>query len=67
MRPVGEGQVYLHHAPIDMRLGRNGLAAIAHDVIRQTHPMAGTIYSEPCPPYRALHNCWIGTPSLRRG
>ena len=29
MRLVGEVRVYLHRAPIDMRTGRNGLAAIA--------------------------------------
>jgi len=28
-------KVYLHRAPIDMRAGRNGLAAIAHEVMRQ--------------------------------
>src|SRR5882672_1238871 len=33
MQPVGEIQVYLHRAPIDMRLGRNGLAASAQEVI----------------------------------
>lgn len=34
MRPVGEVSVYLHRAPIDMRLGRNGLAALAQEVIK---------------------------------
>ena len=31
MRPVGEVQVYLHRAPIDMRRGRNGLAALVRE------------------------------------
>ena len=36
MRPVGEDlKVYLHRAPIDMRFGRNGLAALAKEVMRQ--------------------------------
>jgi transposase len=36
MRPVGEGlQVYLHRAPVDMRRGRNGLAALAKEVMLQ--------------------------------
>jgi transposase len=34
MRPVGEVQIYLHRAPIDMRRGRNGLAALAQDVMK---------------------------------
>ena len=28
-------KVYLHRAPIDMRAGRNGLAAIAREVMQQ--------------------------------
>jgi transposase len=35
MRPVGEVRVYLHRAPIDMRRGRNGLAALAKEVMLQ--------------------------------
>lgn len=36
MRPVGEDlKVYLHRAPIDMRRGRNALAALAQEVMRQ--------------------------------
>jgi transposase len=31
MRPVGELKVYLHRAPIDMRRGRNGLAALVRE------------------------------------
>ena len=34
MRPVGEVQVYLHRAPIDMRRGRNGLAALVQQVMK---------------------------------
>ena len=36
MRPATEDlKVYLHRAPIDMRRGRNGLAALAREVMRQ--------------------------------
>jgi transposase len=36
MRPVGEDlKVYLHRVPIDMRRGRNGLAALAREVMLQ--------------------------------
>jgi hypothetical protein len=31
MRPVGEVKVYLHREPIDMRKGRNGLAALVRE------------------------------------
>lgn len=35
MRPCGEGlKIYLHRAPIDMRKGRNALAALAQEVIK---------------------------------
>ena len=30
------------------------------------YAVAGAVYCVPCP-YRALHICWIRTPSLRRG
>jgi transposase len=43
MRPVGEVRVYLHRAPIDMRLGRNGLAAIAQEVIK-ADPFEGGLF-----------------------
>jgi transposase len=43
MRPVGDVQVYLHRAPIDMRSGRNGLAAIAQEVIK-ADPFAGGLF-----------------------
>jgi transposase len=35
MRPVGEVKVYLHREPIDMRKGRNGLAALVREGMRQ--------------------------------
>ena len=45
MRPVGEElRIYLHRAPIDMRRGRNGLAAIAREAM-QADPFAGAIIS----------------------
>ncbi len=31
MRPGGEVKVYLHREPIDMRTGRNGLAALVRE------------------------------------
>ena len=35
MRPVGEDlAVYVHRAPVDMRRGRNGLAAIVRETMR---------------------------------
>ncbi len=35
MRPVGEVKVYLHREPIDMRKGRNGLAALVREGMSQ--------------------------------
>jgi transposase len=35
MRPSGDVQVYLHRAPIDMRTGRNGLAALVREGMHQ--------------------------------
>ena len=35
MRPSGDVQVYLHREPIDMRRGRNGLAALVREGMRQ--------------------------------
>jgi len=35
MRPVGEVKVYLHREPIDMRRGRNGLAALVREGMQQ--------------------------------
>jgi transposase len=43
MRPVGEDlQVYLHREPIDMRRGRNGLAALAKEAMR-IDPFSGAL------------------------
>jgi hypothetical protein len=35
MRPVGDAKVYLHREPIDMRRGRNGLAALVGEAMSQ--------------------------------
>ena len=35
MRPMGDVKVYLHRAPIDMRKGRNGLAALVREGMQQ--------------------------------
>jgi len=35
MRPSGELKVYLHREPIDMRRGRNGLAALVREGMQQ--------------------------------
>ena len=35
MRPSGDVRVYLHRAPIDMRTGRNGLAALVREGMQQ--------------------------------
>jgi transposase len=35
MRPVGDLKVYLHREPIDMRKGRNGLAALVREGMQQ--------------------------------
>jgi transposase len=44
MRAVGEGlQVYLHRAPVDMRRGRNGLAALAREVM-QVDPFSAALF-----------------------
>lgn len=35
MRPYGEGlKVYLYREPVDMRMWRNGLAAVAQQVMK---------------------------------
>ena len=45
MRLVGEGlQVYVHRAPIDMRRGRNGLAAMVKEAMRQDPFAQGSAY-----------------------
>jgi transposase len=44
MRAVGEDlKVYLHRAPIDMRRGRNGLAALAKEAM-QLDPFSGALF-----------------------
>lgn len=44
MRPCGEGlRIYLHRAPIDMRKGRNGLAALAQEAM-QLDPFCGALF-----------------------
>jgi transposase len=43
MRPYGKGvKVYLHREPIDLRKGRNGLAAIAQEVMK-VDPFSGAL------------------------
>ena len=43
MRPYGEGlKIYLHRVPIDMRKGRNGLAALAQEVMK-VDPFSGAL------------------------
>jgi transposase len=43
MRPTGELQVYLHREPIDMRKGRNGLAALVRaPMATQNPPLVAT-------------------------
>jgi transposase len=44
MRPYGEDlKIYLHRAPIDMRRGRNGLAALAQEVLK-VDPFSGAMF-----------------------
>jgi transposase len=64
MRPIGEVQVYLHRAPIDMRLGRNGLAAIAQEVIK-ADPFAGGLFLFVGKRFDALKILWWGAERLR--
>jgi transposase len=46
LRPEGEGlRVYLHREPVDMRLQRTGLAALAQEVIRQDPFSGDTIFA----------------------
>ena len=44
MRPMGEVKVYLHRAPIDMRRGRNGLAALVREGMQQDPFAAQALY-----------------------
>ncbi|MGH3407151.1 MAG: IS66 family insertion sequence element accessory protein TnpB [Streptosporangiaceae bacterium] len=44
MRPCGEDlKVYLYREPIDMRRGRNGLAALAQEAMR-VDPFCGALF-----------------------
>lgn len=44
MRPCAEGlKIYLYRAPIDMRKGRNGLAALAQQAM-QLDPFSGGLF-----------------------
>jgi transposase len=43
MRPYGEGlKVYLYREPVDMRMWRNGLAALAQQVMK-VDPFSGAL------------------------
>jgi transposase len=43
MRPYGEGlKVYLYREPVDMRMWRNGLAAVAQQVMK-IDPFSGAL------------------------
>lgn len=45
MRPVGDDlKVYLHRAPIDMRRGRNGLAALVREGMGEDPFAANALY-----------------------
>ena len=43
LQPERIEQVYLHRAAVDMRRGRNGLAALAQDVIKAS-PFSGALF-----------------------
>jgi transposase len=45
MRPAGENlRIYLHRAPIDMRRGRNGLAALTREVLKEDPFASGALF-----------------------
>jgi transposase len=44
MRPNGDLKVYLHREPIDMRRGRNGLAALVREGMQQDPFAAQALY-----------------------
>jgi transposase len=44
MRPSEDVKVYLHRAPIDMRKGRNGLAALVREGMQQDPFAAQALY-----------------------
>ncbi len=43
LRPEAIERVYLHRTPVDMRRGRNGLAALAQEVIKVS-PFSGALF-----------------------
>ncbi len=44
MRPSGTDlRIYLHRAPVDMRKGRNGLAALAQETMK-LDPFSGSLF-----------------------
>jgi transposase len=44
MRPMGDLKVYLHREPIDMRRGRNGLAALVREGMQEDPFAAQALY-----------------------
>jgi len=45
MRPVGDDlKVYLHRAPVDMRRGRNGLAALVREAMHEDPFAANALF-----------------------
>lgn len=45
MRPVGENlRIYLHRLPVDMRKGRNGLAALARAAMADVDVFSGALF-----------------------
>ncbi len=44
MRPSADVKVYLHREPIDMRRGRNGLAALVREGMQQDPFAAQSLY-----------------------
>jgi transposase len=45
MRPVGENlRIFLHRAPIDLRRGRNGLAALTREVLKEDPFASGALF-----------------------
>jgi len=44
MRPSGDLKVYLHREPIDMRRGRNGLAALVREGMQEDPFAAQALY-----------------------
>jgi hypothetical protein len=59
MRPVGEVKVYLHRAPIDMRKGRNGLAALVREAMQQDPFAPEALYVFVARRYEAQQLNWL--------